>query len=515
MNYADLRKLMTDPQQVVAVQHQTAFLDQHYTKVTIRQRLWHLEHNRFEIMCCETCGKPAMGWSTKNLAYSRFCDSKCAQSNHTVRKKTEQTCMQRYGASTNLSTLANQAKQQQTNLKRYGVTNAAQSDVVKAKIKQAHEKNWGVTNASKCDIVKEKITQTHQTRYSRKRASQQHIDPHIIDLKNNRELMLHWFQDLKMPVYEIAERLGVCSSQLCVHFKTNLGIDISRHMVSRTEREVQDYVSSLVECEFNNRAIIAPKELDIVIPSHQLAIEVDGLAWHTELRGKSPRYHWHKAQLCRQQGWRLINILDIEWQQKPELTQSRIRSVLGLNQRLAARKCQVVQLTHHQADQFLQTNHSQGGCASSVRLGLMHQDQLVAVLTMGRSRFDRGQQWELIRYASAVGINVQGGAGKLWHHFVQQWNPKSVISYCDARLNRGNLYAQLGFTWQRNNGPNYWYTYQYRTWESRMRYQKHKLAGVLEHFDPNQTEWANMQAHGWDRYWDCGSSVWLWTAASC
>lgn len=506
---------MSSPEQVLAIQKKTDFLDQHYAKITIRQRLWHTENNQFEIICCKTCGKPAVGWSTKNLCYSRFCDSKCAQQNPAVRKQVEHTCTQRYGAATNLSTSANRVKQQQTNIRKYGVANAAQSPLIKAKIKQAHEKNWGVPNASQCVAIKEKITQTHQARYGRKRASQRHIDQHIIDLKNDRNLMLHWFQDLQMPVTEIAENLGVNHSQLCVHFKTNLNIDISRHAVSRTEREVREFVSSLVPCEYNNRIIVAPKELDIVIPGHHLAIEVDGLAWHTELRGKSPRYHWQKARQCRSQGWRLINILDIEWHQKTRLTQSRIRSALGLNQRLAARKCQIVQLTHTEADQFLQANHSQGGCASSIRLGLMHQDQLVAVLTLGHSRFDRQQQWELIRYASTMGINVQGGASRLWSYFVQQYRPTTVISYCDARLNTGGLYAQLGFKWQRDNGPNYWYTWRYSTLENRMRYQKHKLAQLLDHFDPDQTEWENMKSHGWDRYWDCGSSVWVWTSASC
>lgn len=115
--------------------------------------------------------------------------------------------------------------------------------------------------------------------------------------------------------------------------------------------------------------------------------------------------------------------------------------------------------------------------------------------------------------ANACIHNVQGGASRLWKYFLNLHQPQSVISYCDARLNTGGLYQQLGFRWQRENGPNYWYTFRYRTFENRIRYQKHKLAGILDHFDPAQTEWDNMKAHGWDRYWDCGSSVWLWTAS--
>lgn len=492
---------------------QTLFLNDHYDTVTMRQRLWHVENQQHELIRCCTCGIKPVGWNIKNLRYSRFCSSKCSQKNKSVREKTQQTCLTRYGATSNLMTQENQKKQQETNLKKYGVPNPAQAAHVIAKIKQTHMKNWGTDNASKHPEIKQKITNTNQERYHRDRHSQLHIPQNIIDLKNDRELMLNWFQDQQMPLTEIAEALGVNHSQLCVHFKNNLNIDISRHAVSVVERQVRDFVGSLVQCEFNNRTLIAPRELDILIPEYRIAIEVDGLAWHTESRGKHPKYHWQKSQQCQHQGWRLINILDIEWQQKPELTKSRIKSALGLNRRVGARSCKLVELSHAEANDFLNENHTQGGCASSVRLGLIQNDQLMSVMTFGRSRFDKKSQWELIRYASAIGVNVQGGASKLWKYFLNSHQPQNVISYCDVRLNTGGLYQQLGFLWQRENGPNYWYTFRYKTFENRIRYQKHKLAGLLDHFDPNQTEWANMKAHGWDRYWDCGSSVWVWSAS--
>lgn len=43
--------------------------------------------------------------------------------------------------------------------------------------------------------------------------------------------------------------------------------------------------------------------------------------------------------------------------------------------------------------------------------------------------------------------------------------------------------------------------------ESRQKYQKHKLKNKLEKFDPNLTEWENMQMNGYDRIWDCGNLV--------
>lgn len=513
MTYSEMRQLMASPQALAQIHQQTEFLTPHYASITLRQRLWHVEHGNFEVPRCDACKQQVVNWSTKNLRYSRFCSSQCAQRHTSVREKKQQTCLARFGVTTNLQHPENQKKSQATNLKKYGFANAAQSAEVISKIRQSHRDHWGVDNASQHPDVKQRITQTHQARYQRDRHSQRHISQEVLDLKNNAQLMRHWFCDLQMPVTEIAETLGVNHSQLCVHFKNNLGIDISRHGVSTVERQIREFVSARVPCEFNNRSLIAPRELDIVIPQHRLAIEVDGLAWHTELRGKHPSYHWEKHQQCRRLGWRLMNILDLEWQQKPQLTQSRIQSALGLNARIGARTCDLVELSAREASDFLRENHTQGDCASSVRLGLTQAQGLVAVLTLGASRFDRNQQWELLRYASVMGVNVQGGASRLWRRFLQQYQPATVISYCDTRLNTGGLYQQLGFHWQRDTGPNYWYTRRYQTFENRMRYQKHKLASMLETFDPRLTEWENMQAQGWDRYWDSGSSVWLWSAS--
>ena len=108
------------------------------------------------------------------------------------------------------------------------------------------------------------------------------------------------------------------------------------------------------------------------------------------------------------------------------------------------------------------------------------------------------------------GTTVVGGASKLFAEFCRRHNPTSVISYSDKRWNTGGLYKQLGFDHAGESGPNYWYSRRYNSMESRVKYQKHKLINILEVFDESLTEWENMVANGYDRYWDCGNSVWVW-----
>jgi hypothetical protein len=408
----------------------------------------------------------------------------------------------------------NRDRAKNTSLSKFGVDNPAKSQIVKEKIRNTFLERYGVDNISKLLSTKNKIDETHFLRYGRRRASQAHISQDVIELKNNPELMRHWFNDLKMPVSEIADTLGVNHSQLCVHFKENLGIDITRHCVSTVERQVQEFLRGLdlgqIIC--NTRDIIAPKEIDIYIPERNLAFEINGLAWHCELRGKNKNYHLDKTQRCANRGIRLIHILDTEWMQRKDLVCSRITSILGMNTKIPARKCSVRALSSLETSQFLGANHIQGHCQSQIRLGLDYQGQLVAVMTFGRSRYNKNVSWELLRYCTNQKVNVVGGAGKLFKHFVMNHDPAQVISYCDLRWNTGGLYQKLGFEFSHDSGPNYWYTKSYRGLESRIKYQKHRLKNILENFDPNKTEWDNMVANGYDRFWDCGNGVWLWTS---
>ena len=94
-------------------------------------------------------------------------------------------------------------------------------------------------------------------------------------------------------------------------------------------------------------------------------------------------------------------------------------------------------------NEFLNKYHIQGEDKSKVKLGLFYQDELVAVMSFGKPRFNKNYEWELIRYATSK--HVIGGAGKLLKYFERIYKPKSIITYADRRFSQGNMYFQLGF----------------------------------------------------------------------
>jgi hypothetical protein len=179
---------------------------------------------------------------------------------------------------------------------------------------------------------------------------------------------------------------------------------------------------------------------------------------------------------------------------------------------IPARKCKLVQVPRANAIEFLEHNHTQGYCGAKYSFGLEYDNKLVAIMTFGRPRYNKAYEFELIRFCSAVDINVIGGASKLFKHFLQQVQPTSIISYNDYRWGEANWYMYIGFDKIGVTAPNYYYFKNSNPLVvfSRIQFQKHKLVTKLQTFDPTLTEWENMVNNNYNKFWDCGNVIWSW-----
>ena len=162
------------------------------------------------------------------------------------------------------------------------------------------------------------------------------------------------------------------------------------------------------------------------------------------------------------------------------------------------------------AKSFLFNNHLQGEINGRKYIGLFYDKELVSLLIMGKSRFNKKYEWEILRFCNKLNTTVLGGLSKLLKYFERKYNPKSIITYVDARYGIGTGYEKCGFKSLGMSSPSYYYIKDYIQLESRFKYQKHKLSKILKKFDPTLTEWENMQLNGYDRIWDCGNYVYEW-----
>lgn len=104
--------------------------------------------------------------------------------------------------------------------------------------------------------------------------------------------------------------------------------------ISGEEQEVFDYVQTLLPNEMliqSDRKILHGKELDIYIPNLNIAIEYNGLFWHSEFNGKGETYHLNKFLECQRQGILLLTVWENHWLNHADIVQERLCEALHTN----------------------------------------------------------------------------------------------------------------------------------------------------------------------------------------
>ena len=283
-----------------------------------------------------------------------------------------------------------------------------------------------------------------------------------------------------------------------------------KNKASKSEKDIYKFIKDRVYSEQFNRSILDGQELDIYIPSKNIAIEFNGLYWHSD-KFKTNSYHVNKTKKCLSNGVRLIQIFEDEWEYKKDIVKSRLLNFLSITPvRMFARKLTIAEVPTPDAMIFLDENHIQGKVGAAVKLGLYHEDELVSLMTFGRLRKNLGQShkegsWELLRFCNKLNTTVVGGASKLLKFFEKSCKPIDVVSYADLRWSQGNLYEKLGFDKIHEAYPNYFYISRSapKTRETRFKYRKSIL--VKEGFDASKSEREIMRERGFNRIYDCGT----------
>lgn len=246
------------------------------------------------------------------------------------------------------------------------------------------------------------------------------------------------------------------------------------------EKEIATWVGSLgVKMERQNREVLDGKELDIYVPDKKVAIEFNGHYWHSvNVLAKNKKmsyadakkYHYLKSFWCEKAGVRLIHIWDYEWadERKRKVLKNIILGALGmLPERYYARNTEVHRYKvgcerWDELGKFFAENNIQGNRGGSDVFTLEDKaGRILMAYKFGRPSGGKAKklyEWEMVRGASAPGVQVVGGASKLWKHFVDTLHPNSVVYYIDYNYFDGKSVEKLGgkFVTSQPGVKNYW-----------------------------------------------------------
>lgn len=439
---------------------------------------------------------------TKNIKKTKLL--KYGNENYNNIKQIKETNIAKYGTTTPLQNVkikkeiekikiekyknknyVNSEKAKETKLHKYGNENYNNPELIKLKYK------------SKTKQEKNKILEKRKSTNIIKYGTNSHFQSNIKhqDIWFNKEKLIEFINNSKIKTTKyLEEYFNITNSNVLLDSHKNNYYHLLNHSDSRYEIELQQLLTSWnIKYEINNRNIIKPYELDIYIPSLNIAIEFNGDYWHSE-KYKPNNYHIDKSNLCKEQEIQLIHIWEYEWERNKEKIINYLKDILNINQKIIyGRNCIIQEIDARTKNIFLNENHLQGEDKASLKYGLFHNNELIGVMTWGKPRFNKKFDWELSRLCFKSGYKVIGGAEKLF-----KYKPEgNLISYCNISKFKGSVYKKLDFTLSHISPPNYVWT---------------NGSEILSRYKCQmKNENKIMTDKGFYKIYDCGNQVWIFT----
>lgn len=324
-------------------------------------------------------------------------------------------------------------KRKATMLEKYGYEVNSQRPEIKPLLNLNH----------KSDEYRQKMREIQRSKHP-------HID---YDLLDDRERLIEL--NKTHSTKEIAN-IAKCSQSLVQMFF----IEIHKIPIKQNRSYIEIIIKEILDKHnieyFENKRSILPskKELDFYIPSKNLAIECNGLYWHSEKKLDDKEYHLKKTEECESLDIQLLHFFENEIVEKTDIVESMILSKLGLSNRIYARQCTIKDVQYNDYIKFCIANHLQGFATAKIIKGLYYQDELVCLMSLSKPRFNGYDvDYELVRFATKKGYTVIGGFSKL----IKLFSNNSIMSYANRRWSMGNVYTTNGFKHIKNTDVGFFY----------------------------------------------------------
>jgi hypothetical protein len=469
------------------------------------------ENSHFKVLCiCDKCG------IEKTIMYQKYikniknggyysCSSKCSQD------KVKSTSKSKYGEEYYTKTKEYSNRSKKTNNEKYNSDFYLTSDVGKNKIEKIINDKYGVKNPFESNEIKEIIKIKNKQKWGNENPSKNEEIKKQISVSNKKS----WDNKFK-DYYKEKYNLDIISSSkleyniLCGECNTNFSINrflLSNRILLKTklctncnpinsssgkENSLKDFIKEIYpnEIVFNSKKIIPPYELDIYIPELKLAIEFNGLYWHSDIF-KDKYYHSNKWKMCKDKEIQLIQIWEDDWTYKTSIVKSILKNNMFLTKyKIGARNCEIKLINNKDAKSFLIENHLKGNYNSKFNLALYFNGEIKSLMTFGKLRKSLGSSisednYELIRFCNKKDYSIIGAASKLLKYFIKNFNPGKIITYHDKSLGLNSFYEKIGFELIEETKIDYYYV-KSGIRVHRYNFRKDKLISMG--FDPNKTE---------------------------
>ena len=459
------------------------------------QKIFNKLHHIIDIPLCKTCQSKPVSFINVLKGYKTYCSDTCASKDSELWEKRKVSMLKKYGCEYALQNpeILEKTKTKlkksfapdgqgrknyhKTMLETYGVSNPMELDEFKNKIKFSHS----LRSATEKQITSKKIKQTKlnkygsagfnnsvkrkqtlKNRYNVDYTGQIHSSKSWLSIVDKKGFLIQTLPHLH-PL-KIAKDYNVAWSTI---YKLINQFDL-KDLVRKTfnaEYEIIEFIKSLnFKYITNDRKILQGKELDIYVPQANLAIEHNGVYWHSTNAGKNHLYHLSKTIICEQNNISLLHIFDFEWINNKDIVCALIKHKLKYNINIPD-DFYISIVDEKLKNEFLLKNHLFGIVESNLNIGLFIDGKLNQLLTF----FDS----EITSFTFDIDSEFKISFKEIFDFYIREYDPNFVKISIDRRYDFKDIFLNLGF-----------------------HINSHDLPRLLS-FDSNQI-------------WDCGKTNLIW-----
>ena len=332
--------------------------DKAYKDLPWTEKLYRYYNHLSDAPRCPICGKPVK-FINFFAGYRQFCSNKCLGKSEDIQRKREETTRSHYGVKYPMQSKDIMQKSIDTCIDKYGVSNAGGASSTLDKIKKTNLDRRGVEYPMQSPEVADKYKQTCMERYGKVGYNNRGKNEQTCKIRYDgvgyaSSDLSHKAQQTCMDRYGASNYSSALGSSnnpdfigydsngdwicQCPHPETCNQCQEGYYIISRDnhngrkknhvepctrllpiqspfssyELQVRSWLDRLkIEYISNDREIISPQELDIYIPSYELAIEINGCYWHS-IEYKSKNYHYDKWFQCKEKGIKMITLWE-DW----------------------------------------------------------------------------------------------------------------------------------------------------------------------------------------------------------
>lgn len=440
----------------------TSFLDSSYSN---RERIFCIANNIASQPICKCCGKRTYLSTEGILKFREFCSVQCS-----AKMRPQEAYDKRDLSQAN-------EKRRKTLKEKFGYEYNSQRPEIKKKISDKMKLQLNSFARSKLEDV---------------------------------EWLINEYVTRNNTAVGIGNILG-CDYTTVISYCRKANLEIKSHFnQSSGEIEVADFMDSILSFKVkrgDRQFLENKKEIDILIPEHNLAIEYEGLFWHSEaIETYDREASYKKYTICKEKGFQLITIFEDEWIGRQEQVKSYLSAKVGIFQkRDYARNCIVKEIEKEEAINFINQYHIQKVRFVKKAFGLFLNDELVGVVSYA-THHRKSEQLVLNRIVFKAGIQIVGGMNKLIQNTITKLD-SDIITWSDNRWSTGEIYEKCGFVFDGDLPSDYSYSTKYE------RFPKQAFMKKNTKCPENMTEHQWALQNGYYRMYDCGKKRWKYISA--